>query len=181
MVAENCFVLPSCTEAEVGLIEIVTVGGSGFVPGLPAEPVQELRASVARRTQAKSRNRARAGADLRAVRGWFGAFIAFLRVTDRLAVRRESSYWPEGRIWHSRRKVRWREAKVGRKPTNEEYLSVPEVRMRFAVGREGTTLLRRAGMSCPDGGKCGCRRALRAAETERVQKFRGDRLVGGGG
>ena len=53
-VAENCFVFPSCIDAEPGLIEIAIVGGGGFVPGLVVDPVQEVKPTIARITQTRS-------------------------------------------------------------------------------------------------------------------------------
>jgi hypothetical protein len=63
-VAENCFVFPSCNDAELGLTEIVIAGGGGFVPGLVVDPVQEVKPTIARITQTRSKDADRVAAAL---------------------------------------------------------------------------------------------------------------------
>jgi hypothetical protein len=77
-VAENCFVFPSCIDAEVGLIEIVIVGGGGFVPGLLADPVQEASSTITTITQTRFKDLTRVPAALIVFLVRVGAVIGFV-------------------------------------------------------------------------------------------------------
>ena len=78
--AENCFVLPSLTDAEDGLIEIAIAGGGLFVPVLLAEPVHELSPTIAKKKETACSDCIRAATGFRAAKERFGDDIEFFSV-----------------------------------------------------------------------------------------------------